>query len=124
MTTFRCSSSSTSTSSSLDAYASAMFSNVSLGALKTRFAGNTTSDPYTRKEWSVSMQSLVGLDSQTPEYIRQFLDPLPRELFILVKYFLSKCFEYHPVGSLHLPISFGVCYRRILDLNASLLAKV
>jgi hypothetical protein len=49
MTTFSCSSSSTSMSSSLIASASAMLSNVNLGAPKIRSTGNTASDPYTMK---------------------------------------------------------------------------
>jgi hypothetical protein len=67
---------------------------------------------------------LAGLGSQTLDYIGQFPDPLPRELSMFIKYFLSERFEYHLIGSLQFPISFWVCHRRILDLDASLLSKV
>jgi hypothetical protein len=56
MTTFSRSSSNISMSSSLVASASAMLLNVSLGAPKIRFAGNTASNPYTMKNmYGVSM---------------------------------------------------------------------
>jgi hypothetical protein len=70
------------------------------------------------------MQGSAWLGSQTLDYIRQFPDPLPHELFIFVKYPLSECLKYHPVGSLHLPISSWVCHRRIFDLDTSLFTKV
>jgi hypothetical protein len=62
MITFKHSSSNTSTSSSLVASASAMLSNVNLGASKIRFADNTASDPYT-------MKGQARLGPQTPDYI-------------------------------------------------------
>jgi hypothetical protein len=60
MTMFKRSSSSMSTSSSLVAFASAMLSNVNLGAPKVRSAGNTASDPYTMKNGVFPCRARLG----------------------------------------------------------------
>jgi hypothetical protein len=70
------------------------------------------------------MQSSARLSSQAPNNIRQLSDPLSCKLFILVEDFLSERIQYHPVGSLYLPVGSWVCHRGVFDLNAFLFAEI
>jgi hypothetical protein len=70
------------------------------------------------------MQSSARLSSQAPNNIRQLSNPLSCKLFILVKDFLSECFQYHPVGSFYLHVGIWVRHRGIFDLNAFLFAEI